>query len=1000
MTQQTASRQEPCPLARHLVDFDPLHVPHYRFDVVVVGGGAAGGFAALAAADAGRSVAVVMKGPARASNTQWAKGGVAAVLSPADSFEAHVSDTLAVGCGLSDPEVVARVVQGGPEALANMETLGARFDRGADGELSLSKEGGHTHARIVHADGDATGMEMQRAITQALMAHPNVRLFENHFAIDVLRAPGGEVEGALCLSDRHETVAFASTQVILATGGAGQIFRETTNPEIATGDGLAMALRAGAVLRDGEFVQFHPTCLYIAGAARVLISEIVRGAGGILRDRHGTRFMPDHHPAAELAPRDVVSRVVMDQMVATKDTSVYLDLSELQVDPHKAFPAISRHCEFFGIDIARDPIPVRPGAHYMVGGIKVDLEGRTSVPGLWAAGECASTGLHGANRMGSNSLLEALVLGKATGKTAAAEAGQQATRGLTPVQGHMAPEVPDGFRLNVGDLTYSLKSTMWRQMGVQRTESVLDELQNQLRFWMGALSRWPQNSPRVWELQNMLTVSRMAALGAQERQESRGVHARSDFPDRHAGGAYHLELRPDVGGGEHHRGGGHAPAPECAGPNLMRPSEHNTGHRDRVLICGVILPGHPQEFEGELSEARALVGAAEGIVVGEGLVQKRERPSPATLMGKGKVEEVKELVEQHSPDAVVVDNDLTPAQGRNLEKAWCVRVIDRSELILDIFARRAQTRQASLQVELAQNEYMMPRLRRLWTHLERTEGAIGTRGPGETQLETDRRLLNKRITDLKAELAIIERRKQREVASREGQFTVGLVGYTNAGKSTLLNRLTGSDEFAADMPFATLDTRTRKWILPDKRVVLLSDTVGFLQRLPHHLVASFHATLEETLQADLLLHVVDASHPDAHTQMKAVDEVLGSMSARLDPSVIVLNKIDRVQDPLSLHLLTGNTEAEIVHVSAKSGAGIDRLIDVVQVFLDERSTTVDAFVPVTDGKTIAFMRSMGGLLEEEILEQETMRLRLRLSEGAMGLLQTRAQGNARFVPVE
>ncbi|MEZ5973864.1 MAG: GTPase HflX [Planctomycetota bacterium] len=312
---------------------------------------------------------------------------------------------------------------------------------------------------------------------------------------------------------------------------------------------------------------------------------------------------------------------------------------------------------------------------------------------------------------------------------------------------------------------------------------------------------------------------------------------------------------------------------------MSRPPESTQRHKDRVLVCGAILPDHPAEFEGELSEVRALVGAAEGIVVGEGIVQRRDKPTPATLLGKGKVEEVKAAIGMYHPDAVVVDNDLTPAQGRNLEKAWGVRVIDRSELILDIFARRARTRQASLQVELAQNEYMRPRLRRMWTHLERTEGAIGTRGPGETQLETDKRLVNKRITDLKAELAGIERRKQREVSSRDGQFTVGLVGYTNAGKSTLLNRLTGSEEFVADMPFATLDTRTRKWVLPDKRVVLLSDTVGFLQRLPHHLVASVHATLEETLQADLLLHVVDASHPDAAHQMQAVDDARFALRA-------------------------------------------------------------------------------------------------------------------------
>jgi len=546
MTQAQSNRTEACPLDRYLTDFDPLHVPHYRFDVVVVGGGASGGFAALGAADAGRSVAVVMKSSARASNTQWAKGGIAAVLDPEDSFESHSLDTLQVGRDLSDPDVVKRVVEGGPRMLKRMQELGARFDRDASGELSLSKEGGHSFARIVHADGDATGYEMQRAITLALIAHPNVRLFENHFAIDVLTAKDGAVEGLLCWSDRSEKVCFATTQVVMATGGAGQIYRETTNPEIATGDGLGMALRTGCVLRDLEFVQFHPTCLYIAGAARILISEIVRGAGGILRDRNGVRFMVDQHPAAELAPRDVVSRAVLERMVATSDTSVYLDLSELKEDPHKSFPAISHHCEFFGIDIAKDPIPVRPGAHYMVGGIKVDLDGRSSVPGLWAVGDCASTGLHGANRMGSNSLLEARVLGDATGGAAAQEASAQPPRPLTQVSLPLEKSVPEGFRLNVGDLTYSLKSIMWRQMGVQRSASVLEEVHAQLRFWMDALSGWPQEGVAVWELHNMLTVSRLSTLGAIERDESRGVHARTDFPARHADGPFHVELTPKL----------------------------------------------------------------------------------------------------------------------------------------------------------------------------------------------------------------------------------------------------------------------------------------------------------------------------------------------------------------------------------------------------------------------------------------------------------------------
>ena len=421
--------------------------------------------------------------------------------------------------------------------------------------------------------------------------------------------------------------------------------------------------------------------------------------------------------------------------------------------------------------------------------------------------------------------------------------------------------------------------------------------------------------------------------------------------------------------------------------------------KERLFACGVILPDQPPESDGPLSEVCALIGAAGAEVVGEGMIQTRFRPSPSTLFGKGKVEEIGDEAKRVGADAIVVDNDLTPAQGRNLEATWEMRVIDRSELILDIFTRRAQTQQARLQVELAQNIYMKPRLRRLWTHLERLEGAVGSRGPGETQLETDRRLLDKRITDLKRELSTIERRKQREVKARHGEFVIGLVGYTNAGKSMLLNYLTGASEFAADMPFATLDTRTRRWVLPDKRVVLLSDTVGFLQRLPHHLVASFHATLEETLHADLLMHVVDASNPDASHQMNAVDEVLGDVSPHLKPDIVVFNKIDSVGDRLELAVLTerlAGQNVEVVHLSSKSGEGMDNLIECVTRRLDERSGVVDVFSEPGDGKTVAAVRSMGALLEEEVSDDGSMRIRIRLSPGALGILKRQVGQAARI----
>ena len=428
-------------------------------------------------------------------------------------------------------------------------------------------------------------------------------------------------------------------------------------------------------------------------------------------------------------------------------------------------------------------------------------------------------------------------------------------------------------------------------------------------------------------------------------------------------------------------------------------SQPTSRPRERVLVTGLVTPGHPSyaskgaNGDDPLRELRDLLAAAGADVVGEGSVQRRVVPVPATLLGKGKVDDVLLEIRREEPDAVAVDNDLSPAQIRNLEKAWGVRVLDRSEVILDIFARRAQTRQARLQVELAQVEYLMPRLRRMWTHLERTEGAIGTRGPGETQLETDRRLLKKRIRDLKRELADIEARRLREVHSRAEQFTIGLVGYTNAGKSTLLNRLTGSSEFAADMLFATLDTRTRQWKLPDGRTVLLSDTVGFLQRLPHHLVASFHATLEEALHADLLIHVVDAAHPDAAQQIAAVDLVLASLSWSQRADLLLLNKIDRVQDSLVLASLARERTEPILAVSARTGLGLGELTAFVTARLDAECALVDVLVPVTDGRTLALLRRLGGIREEEFVEGDRLRLRLRLSEGDLGGLRRVAQGS-------
>lgn len=534
---------------RFLTPFDSRHVPTYRFDLLVLGGGVGGAFAALCAAERGLSVAVITKAGVREGNTRYAQGGLAAVLGKEDSFESHIADTLRVGRGLCDRETVDRIVRSAPAAVERLVGIGTEFDRGPDGDWSRSREGGHSFPRVIHAHGDATGVEIQRALSEALRSDERITTFSETFAIDLLSANCGRVTGVLAQTGRGELVAFCASNVLLGTGGAGQVYRETTNPPVATGDGVAMALRAGATIRDLEFVQFHPTCLYIAGAARALISEIVRGHGGWLVDKSGARFMPDAHPDAELAPRDVVSRAVFRRMIETGDTNVYLDLSKVDGDPHTLFPGISRVCRVFGMDIASDPIPVRPGAHYFVGGISTDGEGRTSLPGLWAVGECASTGLHGANRMGSNSLLEGLVMGMRAGHAVTEDVPPPppvgAFHGGQPRRRYAKDPVLD---INIEDLTYSLKSMMWRQMGVERDEAGMREALDKITFWMRVVEDLAEPERRAWVLMNMFSVARVATISALAREESRGVHYRVDYPETAAEPARHTLVRPILEG--------------------------------------------------------------------------------------------------------------------------------------------------------------------------------------------------------------------------------------------------------------------------------------------------------------------------------------------------------------------------------------------------------------------------------------------------------------------
>lgn len=388
-----------------------------------------------------------------------------------------------------------------------------------------------------------------------------------------------------------------------------------------------------------------------------------------------------------------------------------------------------------------------------------------------------------------------------------------------------------------------------------------------------------------------------------------------------------------------------------------------TVHLERAVLVSVALPQRPWLGEDPLDELRGLVETAGAQIVGE-LTQKRQGIVPATYIGKGKLAELTEIVKGNDAEVVVFDNDLTPAQVRNLEQATGAKVIDRSELILDIFATRARTIESKLQVELAQLEYALPRLKRMWTHLSRYKGGIGLRGPGETQLEEDRRLVGNKIRDLKERLAVVQSRKQREVRSRNEEHTISLVGYTNAGKSTLMNRLTGSTVYVEDKLFSTLDTRTRQWRLADWGRVLLSDTVGFIRDLPHHLVASFKATLEETRQARLLLHVVDASNPHAEEHIVAVKKVLEEIGCADKPTLLVLNKIDQLKDQSYLQALEAH-HPRAVAVSAVAGIGIDSLQDAVieMISADFAQVTID--VDAGNGRVLAFLAAHAEIFRQE-----------------------------------
>jgi L-aspartate oxidase len=528
---------------RYLTDFDSSRTGNILTDVLVIGSGVAGMRAAIEAAEYGL-VTLVTKGEFDQSATCWAQGGIAAAIASEDSPELHLEDTTRVGCGLNRREAVDLLVNDGPRRIEELINWGIALDR-EEGRLALGREGGHSVNRIVHARGDQTGRELVRTLEQRVRETEDIRVFEGCFFIDFMTLDGVCI-GAVAFHEQHGHQLIWAKQTILASGGCGQLWRETTNPSVATGDGIAAAYRAQASLCNMEMVQFHPTTLYVAGAGRALISEAVRGEGAHLVDRAGNRFMQDYDPVGELAPRDIVSRAIHSHLDATRSNCVYLDVRQIR-GFRERFPYIAQLCADFDIDVTRDLIPVRPTAHYMIGGVDVALNGSTSVEGLLCCGEAACSGVNGANRLASNSLLEGLVFGRIAGETA----GRGASDSGRPVSVRkIANKHPRSPRteLDIADIGNSLRSVMWHNVGIVRSGDRLGETRDILDFWGHYTLDKTLNEVAGWETQNKLTVSRLVAMSALERDESIGVHHRSDMPEGVAPTPYEVRITRDPNG--------------------------------------------------------------------------------------------------------------------------------------------------------------------------------------------------------------------------------------------------------------------------------------------------------------------------------------------------------------------------------------------------------------------------------------------------------------------
>jgi L-aspartate oxidase len=524
----------------------------FRFDVIVIGSGLAGSTLALQLADR-KKVALLTKKSLLDGASDWAQGGIAAVLSDDDSIEAHVRDTLVAGAGLCDEAVTRFVIERARSSIEWLIGLGVPFTRdnaNATG-FHLTREGGHSHRRVVHA-ADATGHAVQLTLSDKIRAHPNITVLENHIAIDLitgakLKLPDNRCYGAYALDTQTGHVkTFAAEHTVLANGGAGKVYLYTTNPDVATGDGIAMGWRAGCRVANMEFIQFHPTCLYHPHAKSFLITEAVRGEGGILKLPDGTRFMPQHDSRAELAPRDIVARAIDFEMKKRGLDCVYLDISHKPAAFLKEhFPNIHSRCLKLGIDITREPIPVVPAAHYTCGGIMTDMHGRTDIANLYAVGEVACTGLHGANRLASNSLLECMVFGQA----AAADILQQPTAAEIALPEWDESRVTDADEEIVISHNWDeLRRFMWDYVGIVRTNKRLQRAQSRIKLLHEEISEYYKNfrvSNDLIELRNLVLTADLIVRCAQLRRESRGLHYSRDYPTQ-LGEARNTVLEPGI----------------------------------------------------------------------------------------------------------------------------------------------------------------------------------------------------------------------------------------------------------------------------------------------------------------------------------------------------------------------------------------------------------------------------------------------------------------------